>query len=257
MRLTGVQRGLWHSGPVSHPCRMPLLALVLSLLALPACAQVDPASFGTTPGETVTQTASTPDADATAAASSAPAAGTVTCAYPPGGGSLAKPVDPPQENGVPATGTVTVTLQMTNGPVTITMDRAKAPCTVNNFESLAEQGYFTGTKCHRLVDVGIFILQCGDPSGSGRGGPGYTFADELTGKETYTSGVVAMANAGPDTNGSQFFFVWEDSDLDPDYTVFGSIDKASRDTIASMAAEGADPSSVPMNPSEITKVTVG
>ena len=114
---------------------------------------------------------------------------------------------------------------MTEGDVTITMDRAKAPCTVNSFVSLAGQGYFDQTRCHRLADSGIFILQCGDPTGTGQGGPGYQFANETDGTESYTRGVVAMANAGPGTNGSQFFLVWDDStslDRVPNYTIFGT-----------------------------------
>ena len=81
-------------------------------------------------------------------------------------------------------GTVTFTLAMTGGDVTITGDRAKTPCTLNSFESLAEQKYFDGTKCHRLADSGMFMVQCGDPTGTGRGGPGYQFADELSGSVT-------------------------------------------------------------------------
>ena len=89
---------------------------------------------------------------------------------------------------MPTTGTVKYVLAMTTGKVTITMDRAKAPCTVNSFVSLAEQGYFDKTKCHRLADSGIFVLQCGDPTGTGSGGPGYQFANETDGTETYTRG---------------------------------------------------------------------
>ena len=93
----------------------------------------------------------------------------------------------------------------------ITLDPVRAPCTVHSFVSLADQGFFDETKCHRLVDSGIFLFQCGDPSGTGSGGPGYTFADELDGTESYTKGVVAMANGGANTNGSQFMLVYRDS----------------------------------------------
>jgi cyclophilin family peptidyl-prolyl cis-trans isomerase len=204
------------------------------------------------------------------AASNAPSsggtaqAGGPACTYTPKG-QPAKPVNPPPTTGVPASGTVTFTLAMTGGPVKITMDRSKTPCTVNSFASLAKQGYFDGTRCHRLADSGIFVLQCGDPTGTGSGGPGYTFADELTGHESYKRGVVAMANAGPGTNGSQFFLVWEDStslDSQPNYTIFGQMDPASRDVVAQMAGEGQDGSNPdgtgkPNNPSKITKVTEG
>jgi cyclophilin family peptidyl-prolyl cis-trans isomerase len=178
-------------------------------------------------------------------------------------GEAAKPVNPPPTTGVPTSGSVRYVLQMTEGAVTITMDRAKAPCTVHSFVSLASQGYFDKTRCHRLADSGIFILQCGDPTGTGRGGPGYQFANETDGTESYSRGVVAMANAGPGTNGSQFFLVWDDStslNQAPDYTIFGTMDPASRDVVAAMAAEGQDGSNPdgtgrPNNPSEIIRVT--
>ena len=178
-------------------------------------------------------------------------------------GNPARSVTPPPTTEVPTSGTVSYVLQMTNGDVKITLDRVKAPCTVNSFASLAEQGYFDDTKCHRLADSGIFILQCGDPTGTGSGGPGYEFANETDGTESYTEGVVAMANGGPGSNGSQFFLVYADStglDSSGDFTIFGTMDKASRDVIASMAAEGQDGSNPdgtgrPNNPCEITKVT--
>jgi peptidyl-prolyl cis-trans isomerase B (cyclophilin B) len=178
-------------------------------------------------------------------------------------GTAARPVQLPSASGVPTSGTVSYVLEMTNGRVSITLDRVKAPCTVHSFESLADQGFYTGTKCPRLVDKTFFILQCGDPTGTGNGGPGYTFADETDGTESYVSGVVAMASSGPNTNGSQFFLVWDDStslDGDAGATIFGRIDAASRDVVASMAAEGQDGSNrrgggKPNNPSEIIRVT--
>jgi cyclophilin family peptidyl-prolyl cis-trans isomerase len=174
-------------------------------------------------------------------------------------GHPAKPVQPPPTAEVPTSGTVRYVLKMNEGDVTITMDRAKAPCTVNSFVSLADQGYFDNTSCHRLVDSGIFILQCGDPTGTGSGGPGYEFANETDAKESYTAGVVATANAGPNTNGSQFFLVWADStslDSTPDYTIFGRMNKASTEVIASIAASGQDGTDPegggkPNNPAEI------
>lgn len=163
------------------------------------------------------------------------------CSYV-SGGSASKSVQPPSTSDVATSGTVTFTLAMTGGDVTITGDRAKTPCTLNSFESLAEQKYFDGTKCHRLADSGMFMVQCGDPTGTGRGGPGYQFADELTGTETYPAGTVAMANSGPDTNGSQFFIVYGDTSLAPNYTVFGTVDAASLKVIEKMASEGHDDS---------------
>ena len=205
-----------------------------------------------------------PAASSAPSSASAPAATPGGCSYP-AEGQAAKPVEPPPTEDVPTTGTVKYTLAMTGGDVTITMDRSATPCTVNSFASLAEQGYFDGTRCHRLADSGIFVLQCGDPTGTGQGGPGYSFADELTGQESYERGVVAMANAGPGTNGSQFFLVWDDStnlNRQPNYTIFGRMDSASRDVVAQIAGEGQDGSNPdgtgkPNNPAEITKVTKG
>jgi len=200
-----------------------------------------------------------PDDDSTTAGADATAG---ACEYVPTG-EAAKPVNLPPTTGVPTSGSVRYVLQMTEGDVTITMDRTKAPCTVNSFVSLASQGYFDKTRCHRLADSGIFVLQCGDPTGTGRGGPGYQFANETDGTESYTRGVVAMANAGPDTNGSQFLLVWDDStslDRTPNHTIFGTMDEAGRDVVATMAAEGQDGSypdgtGRPNNPSEIIRAT--
>lgn len=197
------------------------------------------------------------DANQSAGPTIQPGAG-VDCSYP-SDGQPAKPVDPPAGKGVAATGTVTATLNLTAGDVTITMDRAKAPCTVNSFVSLAEQGYFDDTVCHRLVDYGIFVLQCGDPTATGTGGPGYVFADEGDSSMTYPRGTVAMANRGPDTNGSQFFLVWDETPLEPDYTVFGTIDEAGLDAIGGIAAQGVDAGDgmSPIAEAAITSVTLG
>ena len=135
-------------------------------------------------------------------------------------------------------GAIGYDLEMTEGTVRITLDPVRAPCTVHSFVSLADQGFFDETRCHRLVDSGIFLFQCGDPTGTGRGGPGYTFADELDGTESYTKGVIAMAN-----DGSQFFLVYRDStalDKTPDYTIFGEIDPSGIGILERMAAEGQD-----------------
>ncbi|GAA1398272.1 hypothetical protein GCM10009599_28760 [Luteococcus peritonei] len=183
--------------------------------------------------------------------------GTTSCSYPVGGSDPSRPVDPPNDANVPSTGTVSATITIDDKPVTITMDRAKAPCTVNNFESLARQGFYDDIRCHRLLNAGGFVLQCGDPSGTGRGGPGYTFADELTGQEEYTAGTVAMANAGPDTNGSQFFLVYEQSGFKPEYTVFGQMDQAGVQAVTDIAARGMAGNESPAAPARISKVTLG
>ena len=134
-----------------------------------------------------------------------------------------------------------VTTITTNvGVITFNMDAGITPCTVNSMRSLAEQEYFDGTPCHRLTSQGIFVLQCGDPSGDGTGGPGYRFGDENLEGATYPAGTVAMANSGPGTNGSQFFLVYKDSQLPPDYTPFGRVSRG-LDLLRKVAAAGSEP----------------
>ncbi len=172
----------------------------------------------------------------------APFPATVGCAYQPDE-PAAKPVNPPPTSGVSARGTVAVSLTTSAGQVDLVLDRALAPCTVNNFVSLAQQGYFTGTTCHRLTTgSGLQVLQCGDPTATGSGGPGYRFGDETYPELTYGRGQIAMANAGPDTNGSQFFMIYGDaSGLTPDYTVFGTIAPASLGVLDTVARNGLEP----------------
>ena len=187
------------------------------------------------------------------------AASGVACEYP-SDGEPARPVDPPSADNVSDQGTVGVTLHLTAGDVNLTLDRAKAPCTVNSFVSLAEQGYFDDTECHRLVDYGIFILQCGDPTATGTGGPGYTIPDELVPAPTYPAGTVAMAKRQPpNTGGSQFFLVWADTPLPPEYTVFGTMDQAGLDVVGGIAAQGVDAAdqTSPIAEAKITSVTLG
>ena len=205
--------------------RLAVASATLGVLALAGCA--------TTPPTTVGQNRQTLGP----AQSAAP--GTVTCTYR-AGAAPAKPVDPPNGSNVPATGTATFTFDFGDAKVTATLDREAAPCTVNSFESLAAQGYYDGSECHRLSTTGIFILQCGDPTGTGRGGPGYSYNDELAQTKTYPAGTLAMANAGPNTNGSQFFFVYEDTPLPPNYTVFGHLDAENNQVIADRAFQGHD-----------------
>lgn len=119
--------------------------------------------------------------------------------------------------------TYTATLDTSCGKVTIALDAAKAPHTVNSFAFLSGEQYFDHVKCHRLTTEGIYVLQCGDPTGTGSGGPGYQFPDENLSGATYPAGTVAMANAGAGTNGSQFFLVYKDTQLPPNYTPFGKI----------------------------------
>jgi peptidyl-prolyl cis-trans isomerase B (cyclophilin B) len=213
------------------------LALLLPALAavgvLSACGCTG--SPGASPSTSArTDTVATPLVSASASAAA--------CTYTRSG-SAARTVDLPPST--PSfSGQVPVTIHTSVGDLHLTLDADKAPCTVNSFVSLAQQGYFDHTHCHRLGDrAGFRMLQCGDPTGTGSGGPGYTFDDELTGHETYPAGTVAMANAeAPNTNGSQFFLVFGDTDLKPDYTVFGTMDGTTLALLRRVAAHGiADP----------------
>ena len=131
------------------------------------------------------------------------------------------PADPKP---TPTTGTAQFALSTNLGAIDIQLDRVNAPCTVQSFTYLASKKFFDGTKCHRLVTSGIYVLQCGDPSGSGSGGPTYQIKDENLKKASYTRGTVAMANSGANTNGSQFFIIYKDSTkLPKSYTVIGKV----------------------------------
>ncbi len=157
-----------------------------------------------------------------------------------GGGQPAKEVSPPPAQAT-QTGPVEVAIATTQGDITATLDGAAAPCTVTSFVSLAEQDYFDDTPCHRLTtaDAGIFVLQCGDPLGQGIGGPGYTIPDELDGTETYPAGTMAMANTGqPNSGGSQFFLVYDETPLPPSYTVFGQLSADGLAVVQKVAAGG-------------------
>jgi len=122
--------------------------------------------------------------------------------------------------------TYTAEVQTSCGTIVIELLADQAPQTVNSFVFLAQQGYFDGQRFHRL-DTSIDVIQGGDPTGTGTGGPGYSIPDELTGNESYGPGTLAMANGGPDTGGSQFFLITGDAghnlDANPAYTIFGTV----------------------------------
>jgi peptidyl-prolyl cis-trans isomerase B (cyclophilin B) len=123
-----------------------------------------------------------------------------------------------------ARATYTARIVTNCGTILVALDGKDAPHTVNSFAFLAGKGYFNDTPCQRLVTTGIFVLQCGDPTGTGSGGPGYTIPDENLTNATYPAGTLAMANTGaPHTGGSQFFFVYANTSLPPMYTPFGHI----------------------------------
>jgi len=171
---------------------------------------------------------------------------TVTCTYTEDGQSeFYKGL--PEAEGVSTEGTVDVNLDTSAGPIGLTLDRSVSPCTVNAIEYLVEQEYYNDTVCHRLTTEGLHVLQCGDPSGTGSGGPGFQFADEYPADDPaesenqnvlYERGTIAMANSGENTNGSQFFLNYGDSPLPPAYTYFGTINEEGLATLDKIAEAG-------------------
>ncbi len=181
-----------------------------------------------------------PTATASPSASASASAATIAepahhCTYTPSTAGLVKKVSLPPAT--PAfTAAYTATINTNLGPIKINLLNSKATCAVNSFVHLASAGFWNKTQCHRLsTSSGLYMLQCGDPNASatqrlsctsqtlGTGGPGYEFADENLTGANYAAGTVAMANSGPNTNGSEFFLVFKKTTLTPNYTPFGSI----------------------------------
>ena len=146
----------------------------------------------------------------------------------------------------------TGTMQTNKGTIDFALFPKDAPETVNNFVCLAEDGYYNGTPFHRIVKG--FVIQGGDPTGTGAGGPGYKFADEPV-TRAYTRGTLAMANAGPNTNGSQFFVMHADYRLPPNYTIFGKLNSG-MDVVDAIATAPTASQDRPKDPVSITSVTI-
>jgi peptidyl-prolyl cis-trans isomerase B (cyclophilin B) len=153
----------------------------------------------------------------------------------------------------------TFTLKTNCGDIQIEADGVNAPLTVVSMTYLANKGFFDKSPCHRLTTQGIFVLQCGDPSGTGSGGPAYTAPDENLPKgvgNIYPAGSVAMANSGPGTNGSQFFIVYDDnSRLGPNYTLWGRVIKG-LEIVKAVAALGSNNSNGPGDGAPIQPIAI-
>jgi peptidyl-prolyl cis-trans isomerase B (cyclophilin B) len=175
------------------------------------------------------------------------------CQYPPSQDKSAKPVKLPKTGKLPTESAPTSVSMVTNqGKVGLLLFSSESPCTVNSFASLVGQGFFDGTKCHRLTtSPALAVLQCGDPKGDGTGGPGYQFENEyptnqyppndpkLQQPALYPRGTLAMAHSRDQhDNGSQFFLVYRDSVLPPDYTIFGKIQEDGLATLDKIAKGG-------------------
>jgi cyclophilin family peptidyl-prolyl cis-trans isomerase len=202
------------------------------------------------------------------AATATNADGTVACNFIPdtsGNTNLKDVGTPPDSANTPTTGTSTLLMSTGQGDLTLTLDRTSAPCAASSFTYLAQQGFFNGSPCHREVNQASFgVLQCGDPTGTGQGGPSYTFGQEVSPTTTYPRGTIAMANSGqPNSTASQFFLCFTDTTLSPDYTAVGTVDAAGLAVLDKIAAAGNNGSfepspggGAPNTPVTITTMTV-
>jgi peptidyl-prolyl cis-trans isomerase B (cyclophilin B) len=184
------------------------------------------------------------------------------CTYRPES-EPAREVEPPGEQDLVTEGTRPATISTDQGDLTLELLAADAPCAVASFASLSRQDFYADTPCHRLVTGGLSVLQCGDPTGTGTGGPGYVFDEENLEGATYPRGTVAMAKTqAPGSSGSQFFLVFADTDLPPEYTPFARITGGLEvlDAVAEAGAADPDPTTgntAPNQPVQITSVEVG
>jgi cyclophilin family peptidyl-prolyl cis-trans isomerase len=153
---------------------------------------------------------------------------------------------------IDAAHTYTATIETTAGTMTAELFATEAPMTVNNFVFLAREGFYDGVIFHRVIPG--FMIQGGDPTGTGRGGPGYKFRDEPVNR-SYSRGILAMANAGPNTNGSQFFVMHADYRLPPNYTIFGKL-TGGEDVLDKIAAAPTGAQDRPHDPVTINSVTI-
>jgi peptidyl-prolyl cis-trans isomerase B (cyclophilin B) len=244
--------------------RMKIIGTIVAVVVIAggsgaiAFAMNGPAKKKTT---TAAAASSTPAATPSAAPSVSVKPG--QCAYQPlpaQAAQGAKDVGKPPVK--PVKGTYRMTLDTSLGTIVASVDGTKAKCTVNSFKYLASKKFFNNTKCHRLVTEGIKVLQCGDPTGTGTGGPSYGFGNEnvpkaaKSGQATYKRGVIAMAHSSaPNSNGSQFFIVYGDSPLPADYTVFGQITQG-MDIVDSVAKAGAEPADQAGNTAPKKKIEI-
>ena len=214
-----------------------IAALFVSGLLLSACSTTGVSEEqASSPAPSESASASTP-APSESAAPAAPAAGG-PCKPSAAVGSQPKDVGAP--NDVLPAKSYTFNLKTNCGDIEITADAVKAPITVSTLAFLAKGGFYNGTICHRLTTQGLYVLQCGDPTATGGGGPNFTFKDEnlpAQADNNYPAGSVAMANSGPNTNGSQFFLVYADTTLGANYTLWGKITKG-LDVVKSIAEYG-------------------
>ena len=200
----------------------------------------------------------TVDTAATAPVEGRAITGETPCPAVDGSEARASTFENAPSNCLDASKTYTAVVTTNKGEFAIVLDQTKAPLAANNFVTLARYKYFDNTQCHRAILD--FVVQCGDPTATGSGGPGYSFADELPQASEYKLGSIAMANSGPNTNGSQFFIITGDQGvtLPPSYTLFGQVTSGLDTTVPALnAASNPDPAANGVPPIEtLTIVSV-
>ena len=183
----------------------------------------------------------------------------IKCGPTKAAGHAPKDVAPAQK--LPKKLARTFTFETNCGNIVVTTVGAKAPITITQLSTLAKRGYFDNSLCHRLTTQGLYVLQCGDPTATGSGGPNFTYGDENLPTATvnnYPAGTVAMANSGPGTNGSQFFLVFADTTLGANYTIWGTITEGLDivKAIAKAGVKGGGADGPPKQTIAIIRVTV-
>lgn len=241
-----------------------LPATALAALVLSGCGDGSP-MFTSDDGTAAETSTSADDGDGEVVEETGGAPVALDCAEPP-----APPAEPlsftPEDLPEPHPGepaTVTATMDTTCGDIVLELAAAEAPQTVASFQFLAEQGYWDDSPCHRLTTQGIFVLQCGDPTGTGRGNPGYGYGIENAPDDgLYPPGTLAMARTqDPNSNGGQFFIVYDDTRLPVDgggYSVFGQVTDGLEivEAIAAQGGQGGAPDGQPAQPISILSVDV-
>jgi cyclophilin family peptidyl-prolyl cis-trans isomerase len=266
-----LQRQLERREELARKRRRNLLvtvAVIAVLVVVGAAVLISGALGGKDSTEAAAGTSGSAAPSSSAAAATTNADGTVACDYQPdtsGNPNLKDVGTPPTPEATPTQGTDTLLMSTGKGDLTLNLDRASAPCAAASFTYLAQQKFFDNSPCHREVNQDAFgVLQCGDPTGTGQGGPTYKFAQEVTASTTYPRGTIAMANSGsPNSTGSQFFLCFTDTQLSPDYSAVGTVDEAGLAVLDQIAAAGNDGSfepspggGAPKDPVTITSMTV-
>jgi peptidyl-prolyl cis-trans isomerase B (cyclophilin B) len=241
--------------------RSRIVAVVAGLVLVAAAVT---ALLLSTRSDSSTTASPTPSASSSSSASpSSSASGSAkACAKAPAPTTKTQTWSAPGGSPLPVTPPTFMKLATNCGDIIVQMDAKNAPKTTQSMAFLASQSFFDLSDCFRLTDQGLFVLQCGSPTNKATGGPGYTVPDEnlpAAGTNNYPAGTVAMANSGPGTSGSQFFIVYKDTTLGPDYTIWGKV-VTGLDVVQNVAAAGVQTGSGAPAPNQtivITKATTG